>query len=312
VTFAAVSRAFREVAASAMLPQASRGVIRCQARRSQPGRVNHAIRDMPDLLETLEDWQTRGVFAPPRTALVLTEHGGMRNVPEGNLTKAKVMLSGRGSSWAPLPTVTSLDLSVPPTEPKTKRQLPASLVKVLVKRLPQLRTLRLDHVASSIPAAVETAVKVCQHLTTLSWHGPPPNIFFLSGQTLSAATALKHVRLDHAEFYNPDELDFRNDGTIITHGLTGRAMYPDGVPPHLGCPFVRMRHLHLETLSLVSASVRGAPLRPSAYLVLVKHLWPDTLRGLRIDASIISGPIGQRITAERPGLALVLPDGELL
>ena len=33
---------------------------------------------------------------------------------------------------------------------------------------------------------------------------------------------------------------------------------------------------------------------------------------MRIDASIISGPIGQRIIAERPGLALVLPDGELL
>ena len=59
--FGLVSRAFHGVARSTALPQARRAIVRCQMHRNRPGRINNSIRDLPDLLETLEDWQARHV-----------------------------------------------------------------------------------------------------------------------------------------------------------------------------------------------------------------------------------------------------------
>jgi len=316
-----VSRAFHGVARSTALPQARRAIVRCQMHRNRPGRINNSIRDLPDLLETLEDWQARGVFALPRVELVLTEHGGMRSVPESNLSKSMVALA-RGSTaeeWSPLPTVSSLDLSVSPADPKTRRQLPAVLLKVLSKRLPQLEVLRMDHVMSSIAQSVEVAFKACRTLHTFSWRSPPPRIFFLSGQNFKYAVALRHLRLDDADFYEPTGLAFNADGWMEAHGAQGEetwgataaaaAVAQGGVP--IAHAFFHMKHLSLQTLSLINASVQGTRLPAEALLPLVTDLWPTSLRALRVDEISISGTIGDRIRAARPDVTLVPPRDEL-
>jgi len=205
--------------------------------------------------------------------------------------------------------VSILDLSVPPDDSKTRRQLPAVLVKVLCKRLPQLQTLCLDYVSSSISQSVEVAMQVCQTLHTFSWCSPPPNIFFLNGQTFKDAVALKHLMIDDAVLYDPSNVVFNQDGLIVPAGFAG---IPNGesiltsLPNRERCAFLRMGHLSLETLSLVNATinheVHGPPLG-AALLPLVSDLWPR-LRALRIDARA-SSTIGDRIRAARPDLTLL-------